>query len=110
MGSPPWMPSLRVARLARSSDVMVQNFRVLVSVIIGDPGVGTDLPANFCQFDGVAVWTVVGQVELNSGFLSPSPQPTSPSSIHRLNHHLNIDHETFQVLDQTVPSTLEKVI
>ncbi|XP_028961906.1 uncharacterized protein [Malus domestica] len=85
MGSPPWMPSLRVARLARSSDVMV-------------------------QFDGVAVWTVVGQVELNSGFLSPSPQPTSPSSIHRLNHHLNIDHETFQVLDQTVPSTLEKVI
>ncbi|KAM1029223.1 probable isoaspartyl peptidase/L-asparaginase 3 [Malus sylvestris] len=45
-----------------------------------------------------------------AGFLSPSPQPTSPSSIHCLNHHLNIDHETFQVLDQTVPSTLEKVI
>ncbi|RXH79244.1 hypothetical protein DVH24_040391 [Malus domestica] len=26
-----------------------------------------------------------------------------------LNHHLNTVHETFQVLDQTAPSTLEKV-
>ncbi|KAM2964396.1 hypothetical protein FF2_022184 [Malus domestica] len=67
----------------------------LLSSVI--PELGLTFRRIFYQFDGVTVWIVVGQVELNSaGFLSPSPQPTSPSSIHRLNHHLNIDHETFQ--------------